>query len=79
MCPSSGIDETAKELYFRYSKSAESAELTRVTFDLLPRLDVWEHVCFVKGPDDQAEGEGVYKKLKFFYNGMLKGEGESEV
>ncbi len=45
-----------------------------MTFEFLPRLDVWEHVCFVKGPADEAGGD--YKKVDFYYNGKHKGDGK---
>ena len=65
------MDETEKELYLRYSKASDSAELSRATFDFLPRADVWEHVCLVKGGEDGM-------RLAFYHNGKKKGEGEKE-
>ena len=73
LCPflSAGVDETEKELYLRYSKASDSAELSRATFDFLPRADVWEHVCLVKGGEDGM-------RLAFYHNGKKKGEGEKD-
>ncbi len=66
------MDETKGQIYFKYSVSDDSDELTRVSFDWLPRLYAWEHICFVKKPEKDAD----LKQLKFFVNGEPKGQGE---
>ena len=66
-----GVDETAGEIYFKYAVSDDSAELARLSFEWLPRLDTWEHICFVKKPDPNEK----LKQVKFFVNGKPMGQG----
>ena len=66
------MDETEKQIYLKYSLSKESNELTRINFDWIPRLDTWEHLCFVKKPEKEKE----LNQIKFFVNGENKGQGE---
>lgn len=68
----SGLDEAKGQIYFKYSVSALSDELTRLVFDWAPRVNVWEHVCFMKKPDKEGESN----QLKFFVNGENKGKGK---
>ena len=70
----SGLDEAKGQIYFKYSVSALSNELTRLVFDWTPRVNVWEHVCFMKKPDKEGESN----QLKFFVNGENKGKGKKE-
>ena len=60
------------QIYFKYSVSALSNELTRLVFDWMPRLNVWEHICFMKKPEKDRE----LSQLKFFANGENVGKGE---
>jgi len=68
------VDERAGKIYLRYSRSASSEELGRVEFDFEPRLDRWEHVCFVKKPE---KGKDL-RQMKFFANGEAVGQGKQE-
>ena len=68
------MDEAKGQIYFKYSVSALSNELTRLVFDFVPRVNVWEHVCFMKKPDKEGESN----QLKFFVNGENKGKGKKE-
>lgn len=72
--PMAGVDEAKNATYFKYSAGdfADPTDLTRVDFDWLPRLDEWEHLCFVK----KAERGKALKQLKFFVNSEPKGQGE---
>ena len=66
-----GVDEIKKEIYFKYSVSDDSDDVARLAFEWLPRLDIWEHVCFVKKPDPKED----LNQVKFFVNGEAKGQG----
>ena len=65
-----GLDESEMQIYLKYSLSDESNELTRESFDWIPRLDTWEHLCFVKKPEVGKK----FSQLKFFVNGENKGQ-----
>lgn len=74
-CPNlhiSGVDELKKSLFFKYSVSSESDEVAQLKFEWLPRLDTWEHVCFVKKPEPKVE----LNQLKVFINGEPMGQGQ---
>ena len=65
------MDEINKETYFKYSVDPDSDEIAHIGFAWLPRLDTWEHVCFVKKPEPKQK----LSQLKFFVNGEAKGQG----
>ena len=67
------MDEIEKETYFKYYKGRQDGSgLTIITFDWIPRLDTWEHVCVSKRPE---KGKRL-NQLKFFVNGEQKGQGK---
>ncbi|TRY72284.1 hypothetical protein TCAL_08599 [Tigriopus californicus] len=65
-----GLEETRKEIYFKYSVSEYSNEMVRISFDWLPRLNEWEHICFSKKKEPDQE----LRQIKFFVNGKPKGQ-----